>query len=355
MHALFALIAALGAHVAAHAAAAGHTASHAASASHAAAGSPLTYWQAAVLGLLQGVTELFPVSSIGHTVIFPALFGWHNVVAAESANESFWLAFIVGLHVGTAFALLIYYRRDWVKIVGALFRSIGDRKIATPDARLAWLLVVATIPAGLTGLLLEHALRVLFTKPLPASIFLIANGAMLGFGEWYRRKHEAAPAPSPALVAAAGAAGTTSAGAGAGDEVPSARPTRARRSLDTFEYKEAGVIGVAQTLALIAGISRSGITMVVGLVRGLSYSDAARFSFLLATPIIFLAGIYKVPDLLGSNGNGVRGQALVGAVVAMVAAYISVAFLVRYFRSKNLLPFAIYCCVAGALLTIRFA
>jgi undecaprenyl-diphosphatase len=346
MHALFALIAALGAHVA----------SHAASASHAATGSPLTYWQAAVLGLLQGVTELFPVSSIGHTVIFPALFGWHNVVAAESANESFWLAFIVGLHVGTAFALLIYYRRDWVKIVGALVHSIRERKIATPSARLAWLLIVATIPAGLTGLVLEHALRVLFTKPLPASIFLTANGAMLGFGEWYRRKHEAAPAPEPALVTPAGVTGTGSGpGTGAGDEVPLARPTRARRSLDTFEYKEAGVIGVAQTLALIAGISRSGITMVVGLVRGLSYSEAARFSFLLATPIIFLAGIYKVPDLLGPNGNGVRGQALVGAGVAAVAAYISVAFLVRYFRTKNLLPFAIYCCVAGALLTIRFA
>lgn len=300
----------------------GHGVTHT---THHVASPPLQYWQAIVLGLLQGVAELFPISSIGHTVVFPALFGWHNVVAAESAKESFWLAFIVGLHVGTGVALLIFYRRDWVKIIGAFLRSIADRKIATPEARLAWLIVVATIPAALAGVLLEHAFRVLFTKPLPASIFLIVNGGILGVGEWYRRRHDHD---------------------GASEE---------RRSLDTFEYREAGVIGVAQTAALIAGISRAGITMVAGLVRGLSYSDAARFSFLLATPIIFLAGIYKLPDLMGPNGNGVRGQALVGALVAGVAAYCAVAFLTRYFKSKNLLPFAIYCGVAGVLLTIRFA
>lgn len=343
---------------------AGHAVAHAvAHGAKAASTTPLEYWQAIVLGLLQGVTELFPVSSLGHAVVFPALFGWHNVVAAESANESFWLAFIVGLHVGTALALVIYYWRDWVKIVGAVIRSIGTRKIETADARLGWLLIVATIPAGITGLAFEHELRVLFTKPLSASIFLMVNGGILGFGEWYRR-HLAAPDAESTAAPAAPAEELTPVAAtvGGGGTAATARlvasaPAVARgtRTLDKLEFKEAGVIGVAQVLALFAGISRSGITMVAGLVRGLSHSDAARFSFLLATPVILLAGIYKVPDLLGSNGNGVRGQALVGAAVACVAAYFSVSFLSRYFRSRNLLPFAIYCGVAGLALTIRFA
>jgi undecaprenyl-diphosphatase len=296
----------------------------------------LSYFQAIVLGLLQGVTELFPVSSLGHTVLLPALLGWNNLVRAQSASESFYLAFVVALHVATAIALFIFFWKDWVRIIRGFFRSLARRRIETPDERLAWLLVIATIPAGITGLALEHALRTQFAKPLAASIFLTVNGLILLAGERVRRR------------AGVQKLATVPAGASASGPEPG-------RRLDTLEYKESLVIGVAQVAALFAGISRSGITMVAGLVRGLNHEDAARFSFLLATPLIFAAGIYKVPDLLGPLGNGVRSQALVGALFSGVAAYLSTKFLVKFFETRSLLPFGIYCLVAGGLCILRFA
>ncbi|HSO96926.1 MAG TPA: undecaprenyl-diphosphate phosphatase [Acidimicrobiia bacterium] len=292
----------------------------------------MSYFQAIVIGLLQGVTELFPVSSLGHSVIVPGLLGWNNIVKAQSANESFYLAFLVGLHVATALALLWQFREDWVKIIGGFFRTLRTRHIETKDERLAWLLVVATIPAGITGLLLEHSLRTLLAKPEAASLFLFANGLILAVGERARRRSE--------VRALAVEHGLNEDGG---------------RQLDTLEYKEAGVVGLAQILALFAGISRSGVTMVAGLVRGLDHEDAARFSFLLATPIILAAGVYKLPDLLGHNGNGIRGQVVVGSVVAAVSALFAVRFLLRYFRSRNLNPFALYCLTVGAGCAIYFA
>jgi undecaprenyl-diphosphatase len=296
----------------------------------------LSYFQAIVLGLLQGVTELFPVSSLGHTVLLPALLGWNNLVTAQSASESFYLAFVVALHVATAIALLIFFRDDWVRIIRGFFRSLVRRKIETPDERLAWLLGIATIPAGIVGLALEHALRTQFAKPLAASIFLTVNGLILLAGEQVRRR---AGVQKLATVPASGA--------GTGPEPG--------RQLDTLDFKESLVIGVAQIAALFAGISRSGITMVAGLVRGLNHEDAARFSFLLATPLIFAAGVYKIPDLLGPLGKGVRSQALVGALFSGVAAYLSTKFLVKFFETRSLLPFGIYCLVAGGLCILRFA
>jgi undecaprenyl-diphosphatase len=277
----------------------------------------LTYTRAIVIGLLQGVTELFPVSSLGHSVLVPAWLGWDGLVKAQSADESFYLAFVVALHVATAIALLVYFRRDWVRIVRGFLRTLRTRQVQTSDERLAWLLVIATIPTGITGLLFEHALRTVFAKPLAAAIFLTANGAILLVGEHYRRR------------------------------------ARTRR-LDALEVGEAGIVGVAQTAALFAGVSRSGVTMVAGLARGLDHEDAARFSFLLATPIILAAGIYKLPDLLGPLGDGVRGQALVGSLFAGVAAYLSVRFLVRFFETRTLTPFAIYCLLAGGISVVRF-
>jgi len=293
----------------------------------------ITYFQAIVIGLLQGVTELFPISSLGHSVLLPSLLGWHTLAKAQSADESFFLAFLVALHVATALALLVYFRADWVRIISAFFRSLRARKITTPDERLAWLLVVATIPAGITGIALEHVLRVVFAKPLAAAVFLVINGGILAAGERYRRGAE--------VRALAVAHGTN--------------PDDEGRRLDTLEFKEAGIIGVAQVGALFAGISRSGITMVAGLVRGLDHEDAAQFSFLLATPIILAAGVYKIPDLLGPLGNGVRGQALVGGIFAAAAAYVSVRFLLRYFEKNTLRPFAIYCALFGAAMIVRFA
>ncbi len=292
----------------------------------------MTFAQAIILGVLQGVTELFPVSSLGHSVILPALLGWTNVVAAQSASESFFLAFLVGLHVATALALLLFFRADWIRIIGALVHSLQRRRVETPDERLGWLLVVATIPAGLLGLIFEHSLRVLFATPLAASAFLIVNGLVLFLGERLRRRSEVRR-----IVQAHERSAT-------GD-----------RRLDTLEVREAGLIGVAQMAALLPGISRSGITMVAGLVRGLDHEDAARFSFLLATPIILAAGVYKLPDLIGHNGDGVRLQVLVGSLAAGIAAYVSVRFLTRWFRTRTLLPFALYSVVVGVLCVIRFA
>src|SRR5206468_9137936 len=183
---------------------------------------------------------------------------------------------------------------------------------------------VATIPAGLTGVVLEHTLRTVFAKPLAAALFLMANAVILGLGERVRKRAEVR-----ALAIREGA-----------------EPDGGRR-LDTLDLREAGVIGTAQVLALFAGISRSGVTMVAGLVRGLDHEDAARFSFLLATPIILAAGVYKLPDLFGPLGDGIRGQVLVGSLASGICAYLAVRFLTRYFETRTLTPFAIYCCAAG--------
>ena len=287
--------------------------------------SPLSYFQAIVLGLLQGVTELFPVSSLGHTVLFPTLFGWHNLVKAQSASESFWLAFVVLLHVGSALGLLVYYWRDWIEIIKAFFHSLATRRISTPTERLAWLIIVASIPAAVFGLAFEHALRTITAKPEIASIFLVVNGFLLLAAERARRR--------AAVRELAIREGATPAGG---------------RELATLDFREAGIIGVAQSSALIAGISRDGVCMGSGLARGLDHSDSARFAFLLATPIILGAGIVKIGDITGPLGNGIRGQALVACLTAAIAALFTVRFLVRWFRSRTLTPFAIYCLLFGA-------
>jgi undecaprenyl-diphosphatase len=295
--------------------------------------SPLTFFQAIVIGLIQGVTELFPISSLGHSVLLPKLFGWTDLVREQSKSESFYLAFVVGLHCGSALALLFFYRREWMRIIRGFFRSIGKRAIETSDERLAWLIVVATIPTGVLGLILEHPLRTLFAKPLAAAIFLTINGGILLAGERVRQRS--------AVRALAVKEGVEADGF---------------RRLDTLEYKEAGIVGFFQSFALLAGISRSGITMVAGLVRGLDHEDAARFAFLLATPIILAAGVYKLGDLFGPLGApnhvSIRGQVLAGSVVAGLASYVSVRFLTSYFKSKTLTPFGVYCLVAGVFFII---
>jgi undecaprenyl-diphosphatase len=288
----------------------------------------LTYPEAIVVGLFQGVTELFPVSSLGHSVIIPALIGgrWAQDLNV-SAKESPYLAFIVGLHVATAIALLIFFRKEWVRIISGFLTSIRDRRIQTPDQRLAWLLILATIPVGIAGLLLEHTFRTVLGKPIPAALFLAANGAVLYAGELLRRR---APIRQTAVD---------------GEELP---PDAASdRRLAKLGWGEGILIGAAEILALLPGISRSGVTMVAGLTRGLSHEDAARFSFLLATPVILAAGVLKIPDLTGPLGAGIRGQVLVGSLVSGIGAYLAVRFLVKYFETRTLTPFAIYCTVAG--------
>lgn len=295
----------------------------------------LTYFQALVMGLLQGVSELFPISSLGHSVVLPQLVGWHQLALAQGAKSSFFLSFLVGLHVATALALFIFYRHDWIRIISAVIKSIFTRRIDNFDAHFGWLLILATIPAGIVGLLFESIFRSLFAKPLAAAIFLFINGLVLLVGERVRkaevlrsekRQHSKT---APILQ-------------------------EDSRTIAELNFKEAVIIGVAQIFALLAGISRSGITMVAGLLRGLTHEDAARFSFMLATPIIAAAGLYKIPHLFSAAAAGVRPQIVLGSLAAFVAAYLSVRFLTRYFKSNNLYPFAAYCLAFGSLLIVRF-
>ena len=283
-----------------------------------------------VLGALQGVSELFPISSLGHTVLFPKLFGWNELVKYQSSGtENAWLAFIVMLHVGSAIGLLIYFWRDWVEIIAAGFRTLAKRRIETSTERLAWLILLASIPTGVLGVALEHVARVATAKPEIAAIFLVVNGFILFGAERLRRRSEVRE-----LARQEG-------------ENP-----EGGRELETLEYREAVGIGFAQSAALIAGISRDGMCMAGGLLRGLDNADAAKFGFLLATPIILAAGVFKLPDLTGPNGNGIRGYALLAAAVAAVVAVFTVHFLTRYFRRGNLRPFAAYCVLFGLAMVI---
>ena len=283
---------------------------------------PLTYFQAAVLGLVQGVSELFPISSLGHSVILPSLLGWDI-----HQKDPYFLTFLVATHLATALVLLWFFRADWWRIIRGLGRSLRDREIAPNDvdAKLGWLLVVGTIPAGILGLALESKLRSIFASPQAASIFLALNGLLLFGAEALRRR---APV----------------------EEVDDdARISR------TVSWRDSALIGAAQALALIPGFSRSGAAMGGGLLVGLSHKDAARFAFLLATPVIGAAALLKLPELAGSQGNGVRGQAAVGAVCAAVTAFFAVRFLMRYFETRTLIPFAVYCLLAGTATAIYFA
>ncbi|HEY1440046.1 MAG TPA: undecaprenyl-diphosphate phosphatase [Mycobacterium sp.] len=301
----------------------------------------LSYVEAVIVGAAQGITELFPVSSLGHSVLVPALVGgqWAQDLNV-SAPQSPYLAFIVGLHVATAAALLVFFWRDWVRILAGFISSMRYRRIHTPDERLAWLIVLATIPVGLAGLALEQLFRTTLGRPIPAAAFLLLNGTALYAGEVLRRR--VAPAqddPEPA------------------DERGAHSDEAVDNRLAALPMGRGVLIGSAQILALLPGISRSGITIVAGLWRGLSHEDAARFSFLLATPIILAAGVYKIPDLFGPLGSGIGGQVLVGSIASFVCAYLAVRYLTRYFQTRTLTPFAIYCALVGgaslAWLTLR--
>lgn len=273
-----------------------------------------------LLAVLQGVSELFPISSLGHTVLLPALLRWH----VDEGSESF-LAFVVVLHLGTALALIVFYRRDWLAIVRALIASIVRGRMSDDrDERTAWLLIAGTIPVGILGVLLQTAVKSLFASPIPVSLFLFINGFIMLFGEWLRRRQHQ-------------------------------RPGRSYRKLEELKPRDGVFVGVMQSLALLPGISRSGSAIVAGLLRDLHHDDAARYSFLLATPVILAASVLEIPTLFAPDAHVVLVQAIVGCVVAGVTAYASVAFLTRWFRHNDLSPFAWYCIVAGAISFILFA
>jgi undecaprenyl-diphosphatase len=283
---------------------------------------PISYLQAIILGALQGISEPFPISSLGHAVLLPKLLGW-NI----HQNDNYFLSFLVATHCATALVLFLFFLDDWKRIWFGFVRSVKGR--ATPrdlDARLAWVIIIGTIPAGILGVALEHKLRALFASPTSAAIFLTINGVLLLAVERFRRRP---PQPHD--------------GEGDGDQ-----------RIAKMGFRQALGIGAAQALALIPGISRSGVTMGGGLLTGLSNEDAARYAFLLATPVIGAAGVLKLPELFGSAGDGVRGQALVGAIAAAITTWAAVRFLLRYFETSRLTPFGYYCIGAGLFCLVVF-
>lgn len=356
--------------------------------------SHLTYLQAAVIGLIQGITEMFPISSLGHGVLIPALIGgdWASTLNVNGTRTPY-LAFIVGLHVATALALMAYFWRDWVRIIRGFFSSLRTREIETADQKLAWMIIFATIPVGVVGVVFQEEFRTLFGTAIYAGIFLFINGLILLAGEFYQRRtaaradslrtghSRATVAESAGAVVAAGSHSTSvftdpaamslparpiaeSNGVPVLDDSAPGERTEAERTSGGLDEESAGLaadrrlarlgnpqavlIGSAQILALLAGISRDGVVMVAGVFRGLSREDAARFSFLLSTPVILAAGVLKLPVLFGPLGRGIAGPVLLGSALAAVAAYLSIRFLVNYLRTRTLTPFAIYCLIAGA-------
>ena len=284
----------------------------------------ISYFQAVILGLSQGIAEPFPISSLGHGVILPSLFGWHI-----HQNDKFFLTFLIATHLGTALVLLGFFLKDWIRIVRGIGRSLQMREIRADDtyARLGWLIVAGTIPVGVMGLLLEKPVRKLIATPTLAALFLIVNGvALLAFERLRRRP----PREGDYLGDVDG-------------------------RLSKLSWRQAIAVGASQVFALIPGISRSGFTMGGGLLAGLSNEDAARFGFLLATPVILAAAALKLPELLGSEGAGVRGPALVGGLCAAAMTFFAIKFLLRFFETNRLTPFGIYCIGFGAVCTVIFA
>jgi undecaprenyl-diphosphatase len=270
--------------------------------------------QAFILGALQGVTELFPISSLGHSVILPAVLHWHI-----NQNSTYFVLYLVATHFATALVLLGFFLKDWVLIVKGFFRSVRQRTIEPNDiyAKISWLIIIGTVPAGIIGVLLQKRLEALFASAVIASVVLILNGIMLYGTEVMRKKS----IQQQLLSADAGIA--------------------------HMSWKQAFQVGLAQCLALIPGFSRTGSTLSGGLLSGLSHEESARFSFLLATPIIFAAAILKLPALAHIHVG--RGPMLIGALTAALAAFLSVRFLTKYFKKNTLAPFALYCIIAGIL------
>lgn len=312
------------------------------------------YVEAVVLGLVQGVTELFPVSSLGHAVLIPAFIGgsWASDLSMTNPKSPY-LALIVALHVATALALLLFFRDDWVRVCQGFVSSVQRKRIRTPYEKLAWLLIFSTIPVGVAGVILDKILRDALGKPVFAGAFLALNGLVLYLAENGPGKN--------ARQAKGGRRGRGSASPDVsvreldkhGRELPPDIASDVR--LSRLSVKTGMIVGAAEIAGLFPGLSRSGATIATGLFKGMAREDAARFAFLLATPVILLAGLYKMPTLFEPEFAAWRGPALLGAVVAFIASYVSVKFLVRYFENKSMVPFAIYCVVVGLGSVIYFA
>lgn len=274
----------------------------------------MTFAQAIALALLQGVSELFPVSSLGHIILVPAMLQWHNI---DRADPTF-LAFVVVLHLGTALALLLFYRKEWWGILCSLLRSIARGSLSTQrDERVGWRLVVGTIPVGIIGLLAQRPVRHLFDSAAAAAAFLLINGLVMFLGEYLRRRQFTV--------------------------------ARESHTIEAMSYGQSVAVGVAQAFALLPGISRSGASIVAGLLCDLDHEEAAHYSFLLATPVILAAALLEIPRFFAPGAHLAALEAFCGALVAGTAAYLSVAFLTRYFKRNDLRPFGWYSVIVGAI------
>lgn len=281
----------------------------------------LSYFQAFIFGLVQGVTELFPISSLGHSVILPSLLHWN----VNQKDPSF-LTFLVATHTATAVVLFGFFFKDWKRIFFGIIKSLKEREIKKPDARLGWLLIVGTIPAGILGLLFEESLKTLFASPQFVSFVLILNGFLLLAAEWYKKR--------------------------GGNDRQTAFHSDER--IAKLSWGKTLFVGIMQSIALLPGFSRTGATLTGGLLAGLSHEDAVRFSFLLATPIITAASILKLPELATSSEQAIVGPTIIGAFAAAVGAYFSVRYLTKYFETKKLTPFGIYCIIFGGICSMLF-
>ena len=280
----------------------------------------ITVLQAVILGLVQGLTELFPISSLGHSVVIPTLLGW-NI----KQDNPYFLTFLVATHLATAVVLFLFFWRDWLRIFGGLWRSFVAREIRADDtyAKMGWLLVVGTVPAGLLGVLFQDSLQALFASARIAAFFLIINGLVLFSAEKLRKR-----------------------------STNYRTQAQSDQHIAKLSWSAALGIGAAQAGALIPGISRSGSSMAGSLLAGLNNEDAARFSFLLATPIIAAAAVLKLPELFNPHAQSVLGPTLAGALCAAAAAYVSVRFLVKYFQTRTLNAYAAYCVSAGIIFSV---
>jgi undecaprenyl-diphosphatase len=300
-------------------------------------------WQALVLGALQGISELFPISSLAQIILIPRLLHWW-----PNRQDTPFLAFVVALHLATAIALLLYFWRDWWKVIRGLLGCLTRLRLVYDDhSKFAWLLVAGTVVVGAVGLAFEKPLRNFFENEAYvwlAAVFLIANGAVMLLGDWLKHvSARRAPAMKPEHESDAKAWDIASALTGT-----TLHPVQAKKAED-LSFLQATLVGAAQTLALLPGISRSGVTIVGGLLAGLTYEQATRFSFMLATPVIGLAAALKLPELLKTKNHDMLQVTIPAAAVAGVTAFLSTAFLMRYFKSHRLAPFGVYCVLFGAL------
>ena len=283
-----------------------------------------TYGQAVIIGFIQGITELFPISSLGHAILIPAWIGGSFGEFISEENEAY-LLITIAMHLASSVALFLVFRKRWTRLISGTFHAVVSKNFQSTSFRVLSYIVIATIPVGILGLAFGDYFQSIFGKPQYSALFLTLNGLLLITAERLSRRDLTA-------------------------ELQDSDAEIDRR----VSAKTAVAIGFGQSLALFAGISRFGVTMSAGLLRKLNHSVASDFAFLLSLPVIVGASIIKLPELFTTGANELLGQILLGSVISFIATYISVTFLVRWFKTKTLYPFAIYCLVFGILSFVRF-